>query len=219
MRTTPRATNAGARGFADALYRSRALSLWRSPSSRLASSPGESEGGFRVRLAEAAREQRDALKDSIRQRHGAKLRQLQDRLARAQERVEREKGQASAQKMQAAISMGSTLLGALFGRKRLSTSTLGRATTAARGMGRVLREGEDVGRAQDSVESVEQQIAELTAEMEREIAAQEALSDPRAEALETVVVKPKKADIEVRLVTLAWAPWLASQSGGAEPAW
>jgi hypothetical protein len=65
-------------------------------------------------LAEAARETRDSLKEAIRQRYGAKVDQLQQRLLRAQERIEREKNQASAQKMQTAISMGSTILGALY---------------------------------------------------------------------------------------------------------
>jgi hypothetical protein len=217
--TDPKSYDAWSKSFAEAVYRTRALGLWRSPSTKLVSRPGESEGEFRVRLAEVARETRDELKEAIRQRYGAKVDQLQQRLLRAQERVEREKNQASAQKMQTAISMGSTILGALFGRKRLSTSTLGRATTAARGVGRVLREGEDVDRAQDSAESLQQQIADLNAQMESEVKTQEAQSDPRSETLEEVSVKPRKADIEVRLVSLAWAPYLPGKGGNAEPAW
>jgi hypothetical protein len=210
---------AWSKSFADALYRTRALTLWRSPSARLVSRPGESEGEFRVRLADAARESRDALKETIRRRYAAKVDLLEQRLRRAQERIEREKSQASAQKMQTAISMGSTILGALFGRRRLSTSTLGRATTAARGVGRVLREGEDVDRAQDSAEALQQQIADLNAEMEAETKTQEAQTDPRAEVLETLSIKPKKADLEARLVALAWVPYLPGGKGGVEPAW
>jgi hypothetical protein len=217
--TDPRSYEVWSKSFAEALYRTRVLTLWRSPSTKLVSRLGESEGEFRVRLAEAAREARDSLKEAIRQRYGSKVDQLQQRLVRAQERIEREKNQANAQKMQAAISMGSTILGALFGRRKLSTSTLSRATTAARGVGRVLREGEDVGRAQDSAETLHQQIAELNAQMESEVKAQEARSDPRSEALEEVSLKPKKADIEVRLVSLAWTPYLPGRSGAPEPAW
>jgi hypothetical protein len=220
----PKATDPGSyevwsRSFAEALYRTRVLKLWRSPSTKLVSRPGESEGEFRVRLAEAAREGRDSLKEAIRQRYGAKVDQLQQRLLRAQERIEREKNQANAQKMQAAISMGSTILGALFGRKKLSTSTLSRATTAARGVGRVLREGEDVDRAQDNAETLQQQIAELNAQMESEVRAREVQSDPRSETLEELSLKPKKADIEVRLVSLAWVPYTQVSGSGSEPAW
>jgi hypothetical protein len=50
-----------------------------------------------------------------------------------QEPQTRETGQAKQQYVQTAISVGATLLGALLGRKTVSTSALGRATTAARG--------------------------------------------------------------------------------------
>jgi hypothetical protein len=39
------------------------------------------------------------------------------------------------------------------------------------------------------------------------------------EPLNTVTVKPKKTDISVELVALAWAPVFVSQSGESTPAW
>ena len=57
----------------------------------------------------------------------------------------RESEQVSQQRLQTAISMGATLVGALFGRKSMSAS-IGRATTTARGVGRTMREREDVER-------------------------------------------------------------------------
>ena len=56
----------------------------------------------------------------------------------------RESEQSSQQKLQAAVSIGATLVGALFGRKAISVGTLGRATTAARGMSRTMKEAGDV---------------------------------------------------------------------------
>jgi len=55
--------------------------------------------------------------------------------------------QAKQQKIQTAISMGATLLGAFVGRKAISYSTLGRATTTLRGAGRTLKETQDIERA------------------------------------------------------------------------
>ena len=43
-----------------------------------------------------------------------------------------------------AISSGTTVVGALFGRKTFSASTLGRATTVARSVGRASKEAQDV---------------------------------------------------------------------------
>jgi hypothetical protein len=54
--------------------------------------------------------------------------------------VERESEQVTQQALQAAISIGTTLIGAFLGRKAVTASTLGHATTAVRGAGRVLEE-------------------------------------------------------------------------------
>ena len=43
----------------------------------------------------------------------------------------------------------------------MTASTLGHATTAVRGAGRVLKERQDVGRAQETVEALQQQLADL----------------------------------------------------------
>ncbi len=85
--------------------------------------------------------------DALRQKYAARLAQLQNQLQRAQAARERESSQATAQKLQTAISFGATLLGAFMGRKAVSATTLGRATTAARGVGRTMKEAEDVKRA------------------------------------------------------------------------
>ena len=45
--------------LADHLYRTRSLDLFKSPTYKLISEPGESERDFRIRLAELAREERD----------------------------------------------------------------------------------------------------------------------------------------------------------------
>jgi hypothetical protein len=47
---------------------------------------------------------------------------------------------------------------------------------------------------------------ELLRVMEEEIGQVRAAADPQSEALETVAVAPKKKDIAVLLVALAWAP-------------
>jgi hypothetical protein len=202
----PKSYAGWSRGFAEAVYRGRRLELLRSPAARMVSRPGESEADFRVRLGEAAREARDRAVEELRQRYSARAAKLQERLRRAEERIEREKSQASAQRMQTAISMGATVFGVLLGRKRGSTTNIGRATTAMRGVGRSSREAQDVERAEDSADAVRAEIAALEAELETAVQTLESHQDPRNEPLETVTVRPRKADVETRLVALAWEP-------------
>jgi hypothetical protein len=197
----------------------RALQLLQSPSSKMFSSPGESERDFRIRLQQAAREARDVLIAQARLKYAPKVAQLQERIRRAQEAVERERSQARQQQVQTAISFGATLLGAVLGRKAVSSSTLGRAATAARGVGRSMKEGQDVGRAEETVATLQQQLQDLNAEAEVEIAELQSRVDPLAEPLTSVSIKAKKTNISLQLVALAWLPYRILPQGRTEPAW
>ena len=121
--------------------------------------------------------------------------------------------------MQTAISFGATLLSSFMGRKAVSMSSLGRATSAARGVGRSMKESQDVGRAEETVEAINQQMAELDAEFKDATAAIETSGDPQTEVLETTVVKPTKANISVKLLSLAWLPYWRDAQGQTTPAW
>ncbi len=212
----PKSYVAWNKDFVTWLYGARTLQLFKSPASRQISRPGESERDFRVRLQQSAREGRDGSVEQLRQKYAPTVARLQERLRRAEQAVERETEQAKQQKAQTAISFGSTLLGAFVGRRALSATTLGRATTAARGVSRSMKEQEDIGRAQDTVETTQKQLTDLEAEFQAEAAALQARSDPQAEALEEIVVKPKKADISVQLLALAWRPYWRPTGGGPE---
>ncbi len=60
---------------------------------------------------------------------------------------------------------------------------------------------------------------DLQAELTAESNALAEKIDPMAEALEAISVKPRKADIGVQLVALAWAPYWQDAQGSLTPAW
>lgn len=201
------------------LYRNQKLELLRSASLDAVSNPDESERDFRLRLQQAAREKRDAAVEKLRQKYAPKITALEERRRRAEQTVEREAEQAKGQKMQTAISFGATLLSSFLGRKSLSAGTLGRATTAVRGVGRSMKESEDVGRAQETVSAVGQQLAALNDEFKAETEAINQSFDAQAESLETIALKPKKADIAVKHLSLAWTPYWQGSQGDLIPGW
>jgi hypothetical protein len=63
-----------------------------------------------------------------------------------------------------------------------------------------------ISRAQETMEVLQQQLADLEAEFKAEAEVLGGRSDPMTERLETVTVRPTKQNISVRLVTLAWVP-------------
>lgn len=195
------------------IYRNHRLELMKSSRLSQISTPGESERDFRIRMQHLAREQRDEMVEKLRQKFASKFAQCEERKRRAEQAVAREAEQARTQKVQTAISFGATLLSSFLGRKSLSASTLGRATTTARGVGRSMKEAGDVARAQDTVASVNQQMADLEEQFRRDVESIEQTFDVQHETLEALSLKPTKANITVKLLTLVWAPYWHSAAG------
>ncbi len=195
------------KGYLDFVYRLSQMTLWKSNVFKTISRPGESEQDFRLRLQQVARERRDFEVDRLRQRYASRLTTLNQRLMRSNQRMGREQEQFGEQKVQAGISLGATVLGALFGRKAFSASTLGRATTAARQASRIVREKQDVERAQEEKEAVQTQIADLERQLQQEADQLAAAFDPQREVLQQIAIRPTRQDILLQLFGIVWVPF------------
>ena len=194
------------RDFVDFLWRTTRIDKYRSQEFKVASNPGESENDFRIRVSQLAREKRDRTMDALRDKYGPKIALLEDRIRRAEQRVEKEKADVRQAGIQTAISLGATLLGAFMGRKTFSTGTIGRASTTMRSGMRTAKERTDIAAASENLDVLQQQKADLEAEFNVEMRALEGSTDPSKQAIDTVAERPKKADVAVRLVALLWCP-------------
>lgn len=183
------------------------------------SKPGESERDFRLRLQQSGREQRDKQVNSLRQKYAPKIATLQDRIRRAEQMKEKQQAESRSSQVQAAISVGASILGAFLGRKTISATNIGRATTAIRSAGRVLKESKEVSQAEENVAVLQQQLADLEAQFKSESESLTAATDPLNEKLDTLSIKPTKANIAVKLVALAWTPYWRDTKGASIPAW
>jgi hypothetical protein len=200
----PKNYAAWTRDFGSWVFRTQKLDLFRCEALDQLSRPGESERDFRVRLQQAAREERDRRAEELKADYAPKLAALAERKRKAEQALEREKGQAQQQTIQTAVSVGSALLSAFLGRKTISMTTVGRAATAARAAGRYRKEAQDVEIAGESVAAIEKQIDDLNAEFKAEVDGLQSKIDAATEPLQTVSVRPKKSNITVRLVALGW---------------
>ncbi len=186
------------------LYHDHRLELWRSPSLEESSWPGESERDFRIRLGQLARERRDAEKAERQDRYDKQVARLEARRVKAEQKVAVQEEQLSEKKLSTAVSFGTTLLGALLGRKRLSRSALSGASRAVRGVGASRREASDVARAREDLARIEAELTELEAELGRELLELSERYRPDRERLETTELAPLKKNIRVRGVDLFW---------------
>ena len=189
------------------VVRTQRYELFECPSLKKVSAPGETEGQFRIRLQQAAREARDAQVEKLREKYAKRIETLQAQIQRAEIAVEREEQEAKQQKLQTAVSFGATLLGAFMGRKAVQMTSLGRATTAVRGVGRTLRAQEDVALAGKKLADLQEKLQELETEFENEVAALDGKADPASEPLEKITIRPSATGTVLQLVALAWVPF------------
>ena len=177
--------------------------LYESKEMKLVSNVGESERDFRIRLAEHAREARDERADEVRERFDKRFRTLEDRLRRAEQAAARRAAQSQEAMLSTGVAVLGGLLGAMLGGG--AKGQLGRASTAARGAGRVARTRQEAAMADETVEAVRAHIDELEREFQDEL--RELEDEAVAQApLDEVAVRANLNAISLRLVALAWLP-------------
>ncbi len=201
------------------LRQNETVTLYRSKRFRLTSLSTETEGDFRARLQDAASEKRDAAIAKIRKRYATKVTTLENRLMRAEQAIAVQKEQSTKRKLDTAISFGTAILGAVLGRKKLSSSTATKMGSAIKTAGSARKEAADVERAKQTADKVKADIAALSKELEEEVAKLDTSFDAQTEELDEITVRAKSTDIHVAVTGLAWLPYTADEKGRLRPAW
>ena len=156
--------------FAGWLFRTQKVELLKSPSTKEVSKPANPSGTSVCGCNRSGR------------KHGTKpcgqrLRQTvcaedchasRSHQAGRYRQRKRQQAESRSSQVQAAISVGASILGAFLGRKTISATNIGRATTAIRSAGRVMKESEDVGQAEENVAALQQQLGDLEAQFKSE---------------------------------------------------
>lgn len=199
------------------LYQERSLNLWFSADPKLYSDPEENESAFRARLKQLMREERDLQLEKLRAKYASKFDTIKNRIRTAEERVAREEAQYSDKKMSTFLSIGTTIFGAIMGRKIASATNVRKASTAARNVGRTAKEHDDIGRAKEALEIQNQKFTDLEDKFQQEIDELEEPIRPEDLEIEAYPVRPRKSDLMVNEVSFAWLPWSVDATGISQP--
>lgn len=185
------------------VYQHHALEFGKCKDPKLVAEPTENRASFEARVRQAMREERDREVGELKERYAKKLDRLQKRVEKAQDKVATQQAQVSEKKLDTALSVGTTVLGALFGRRTTMLGHARRASSAAKRAKRVQKEKQDVVRAQEAVTDLEAEVAELEAELQAELAERSVLAEPE---IDTVLIRPRKSDLDVTRLAIAWVP-------------
>ena len=188
----------------DHLYRNQAFTLLYNPALKLYAAPDEDERDFRARCQLVAREKRDELVDDIRKKYDVKLQRLADRKAKEEEDLSDSKAQLTGRVGEEILSGLDSVAGlfGLFGRRK-SVSSLSKVATKRRITAKAQA---NIDKTKAEIERLEEDLATLESDMEAEMSEATEEWTQAAEQIEEVKVTPRKSDIDVHLVTLAWMP-------------
>ena len=167
--------------------------------------PGEEEA-FTIRVDAALREARDREMQKIKETYQKKLNTMQERIRKAELAVQREETQAEAAKQSTMVSVGSALLGGLFGRKKISSSMVTRMGSSARSLSRQRAQEDDIRRAEANVEAYQQEFQRLEEALAAELEQVSERFSTERDTVEEVDIKPKKTNIQVQDLFLVWMP-------------
>jgi hypothetical protein len=199
--------------LADRIYQTERLLLWRCPGLDERSQPGETEEQFRARAAEAARAKLGDRRDAVHQKFAARIKRLEEQVARAQAKVAEQKSQFWTRVAEMLTRIAEVVLSALFGRrsrKQLVTST---SASAA------MRNRRQASQAEKQLADAQQALEAARANEQTELDCLQAGLLPGRLTLEKVEIPPRKSDIAVDEVLLAWLPWWVAADGAARPAY
>ncbi len=187
--------------FSDHLYRNFTFSLYHNPILKVYSQPGENERAFKIRCQQAARERRDAEVDKLTAKYEREQDRLETKLRREERGLAEDQVDYDARKREELVSAGESILGFFMGRRSSralsSASRKRRMTTSAK---------QDILESQQQIEELKEDIAELKEELEAESAEITARWAETLDEIEQFPIKPRRADVEVHLVALAWTP-------------
>jgi len=182
------------------------LKLFSSSSLKVLSEYGEEERDFRIRLQHLAHEKRDDALEEMKKKYVSKIQTLENKKQRAEQAIEKQNTKASQKKMDAFVSAGTAILGTIFGRKTISSTSFSRIGTAVKTTSRAMKSEEGIEQAQEILKSVDEQLEEVRLELEQQLEEISSRYDAIKETIEEVEIRTTSQNITVHLVGLAWVP-------------
>ncbi|MDD3343283.1 MAG: DUF87 domain-containing protein [Sulfurospirillaceae bacterium] len=190
--------------FTDFIYRTCKLTLYKNDTFKLFSKQNESLSDFKIRLQDRLNETIDDAVDKLHQKYHKSSEALEKKLDMLSDRLEREEAQANVATTDTLISIGSSILGAFFGKSLATRTTIGKIATGARGANRVLRERNDIKRVEEEIQEVQADMDDLKGSLEKEIEAINEANQLSRLSIEEFYITPKRGDIYNIKQALVW---------------
>lgn len=189
--------------FVDYLYRNSKLTLFKIDSLKLFSKQDESLEDFRIRVQDRLNEKIDEQLEKLKAKYQKENDAIELKISKLYEKLDKEKREATASTTDTILNIGTSILGAFFGRGN-AASSLSKVASDARGANKVLKERGDVKIVENDLALLEEQRTSLQTTLENEISKIKEQNSITNFQIEEFNITPKRTDIYNIKLELLW---------------
>ena len=190
--------------FSDYIYRDTKLTLYKNDALKIVSKQDETLSDFKIRLQDRLNEKIDEEVEKLQIKFQKSNDSIEDKLSNLYEKLEREEQQSSATTTDTLISIGTSLLGAFFGKSALTKTNIGKVASSAKGASRILKERNDIKYVEADILQLQEEQKTLQKILEDEIKKINTSNLSSNYEIEEIFIKPKRSDIYNIKLELLW---------------
>ena len=191
------------RDFADYVYRNFKLTLYKNDTLKISSKQYESLDDFKIRIQDRLNEQIDEKIENLKQKFEKENTLLEQKISKLFEKLKKEEQDSISATTNSIISIGTSILGAFFG-KSSKTAIISKVATSSRGVSKALKERSDIKTVQGEIDDLQSLQDGLEEKLKIEI---EKINDEfniSKYTIEEFFIKPKRTDIYDIKIELLW---------------
>ena len=191
------------RDFADYVYRNFKLTLYKNDTLKISSKQYESLDDFKIRIQDRLNEQIDEKIENLKQKFEKENTLLEQKISKLFEKLKKEEQDSISATTNSIISIGTSILGAFFG-KSTKTAIVSKVATSSRGVSKALKERSDIKTVQGEIDALQSLQDGLEEKLKIEI---EKINDEfniSKYTIEEFFIKPKRTDIYDIKIELLW---------------
>jgi len=186
--------------FSDYLYHNKSRSILEHEQLDLVQKQGESKSAFLMRVATAAKEERDEEIEALQESYEKKLEKLEDKIKDEERDLMDAESDAQSRKQDELINIAETVFSVFGKRRRRSFSTV----STKRRMSR--RASDKVEEIKDELQDLELDYKDLKSELEEKVKEIIKHWEEQELAVAKREINPRRADVKVDNVLICWKP-------------
>lgn len=198
--------------FENWIYQSQKHTILAHPKLKVVQSSDETEAGFKSRVKQLAREERDEELDELQEKYAAKIEKIEDKIRKEEFDLEQAQSEVRSRRTQEMVGVAETIFSVFVkGRSRSFSSS-----ATKRRMSR--KASEKLEESKADLEELDQDMADLQNELKEKLSEIRQKWDELEAGLSKKEITPRRTDIKLDQLMLVWHPFWVNSQGKRTPA-